>query len=85
MRIVRNRWTGLLALLILAGCARQPPSEIQEAVAVMDRHLGEYVRESNQALEAAEHPDAERLTGVGERLLECMDALKDWTEQEATR
>ena len=37
-----------------------------------------YVAEANKALEAVDHPDKERLTGIGERLQRAVDALDRW-------
>ena len=63
----------------LAGCATtQPPARIQEAIGTMNTHMPEYVAEANKALADAEHPDRERLPGIGDRLAEVLDALDRW-------
>lgn len=68
---------------VLAGCATtQPPERIQEAIATMDAYMPEYVAEANAALESGGHPDAERLTGIGVRLRDGMDALDRWANGE---
>jgi hypothetical protein len=40
--------------------------------------MPEYVAEANKALTDAEHPDRERLVGIGDRLAEVLDALDRW-------
>jgi len=48
----------------------------------MNRHMPEYVAQANAALEGQGHPDAERLTGNGERLRDLADALDRWANPE---
>jgi hypothetical protein len=76
----------LIALTLagtLAGCATtQPPVRIQEAIGTMNAHMPEYVAEANAALESGGHPDAERLTGIGVRLRDGMEALDRWAKGE---
>lgn len=63
----------------LAGCAAtRPPARIQSAVHTINRYMPEYVAESNKALEAVDHPDKERLTGIGDRLAAAIQALDVW-------
>lgn len=68
--------------LLLAGCASTPPAGIRSAISTMNRHMPEYVAESNAALKAQGHPDAERLAGNGERLRDAMEALDKWANPE---
>jgi len=72
----------LLAALLaasLAGCAtNRPPRRIQDAIHTVNRYMPGYVAEANKALEAVDHPDKERLTGIGERLQRAVDALDRW-------
>ena len=77
--------TILKALLVLSlaasvfGCVTSgPPQRIQDAVHTANRYMPEYVTESNKALDASVHPDRERLTGIGKRLAEVMEALDRW-------
>ncbi len=73
-----------LMLAMLTGCATtQPPQRIREAIGTMNTYLPEYVAEANAALGKGGHPDAERLTGIGERLQCGMDALDRWANDEA--
>jgi hypothetical protein len=47
--------------------------------------MPEYVAEANKALADAEHPDRERLRGMGDRLAAVMEALDRWASgQEKT-
>ena len=41
-------------------------------------YMPEYVAEANKALADAEHPDLERLVGIGDRLAEVLDVLDRW-------
>ena len=77
-------WLIALTLAVtLAVCATtQPPARIQEAIGTMNTHMPEYVAEANAALESGGHPDAERLTGIGVRLQEGMEALDRWAKGE---
>ena len=68
---------------MLAGCATtQPPVRIQEAIGTMNAYMPEYVSEANAALEEGGHADAERLTGIGVRLQNGMEALDRWAKGE---
>ena len=63
----------------LMGCvATRPPQRIQDAIHTANRYMPEYVAESNKALEAVDHPDKERLTGIGDRLAAAIQALDAW-------
>ena len=66
-------------LLVASGCATAPPARIQEAMHVVNRYLPEYVTEANKAFTATNHPDRERLTGIGDRMLKAVDALDRWS------
>ena len=47
--------------------------------------MTEYVAEANKALADAEHPDRERLVGIGDRLAAVIEALDRWASgQEKT-
>jgi len=78
----------LVALLAasLAGCAtNRPPRRIQDAIHTVNRYMPGYVAEANKALAAVDHPDKERLTGIGERLQRAVDALDRWANGPACR
>ncbi len=79
------RVAGLLAFLGLTfGCvAARPPVPVQEAIRTIDRHLPAYVAEANKALAASDHPDKERLVGLGERLARAVEALDRWARGES--
>lgn len=67
----------------LMGCAAtRPPQRIQDAIHTMNRHMPEYVIEANKALADTEHPDKERLIGMGERLADVVDALDRWASEQ---
>jgi hypothetical protein len=40
--------------------------------------MPEYVAEANKAIETTDHPDKERLTGIGDRLAAAIQALDAW-------
>lgn len=65
-----------LVMMSFVGCAGGPPKRIQSAIGVMNKYVPEYVDEANKAL--ADHPDGERLIGIGKRLQVAMDALDRW-------
>jgi len=55
-----------------------------QAIHTVNRYAPEYVAEANKALEQTGHADAERLSGIGERLVDALDALDQWAaKQEA--
>ena len=70
-----------LAASLAACAATRPPQRIQDAIHTMNRHMPEYVAEANRTLEEAEHPDRERLTGIGKRLAEVLAALERWASE----
>jgi len=73
----------VIAIATLAGCATtQPPERIQNAIGTMNGYMPEYVAEANGALEASDHPDAERLTGIGTRLRDSLATLHHWAQGE---
>ena len=79
------------ALLVLSlaasvfGCVTAgPPQRIQDAVHTANRYMPEYVAESNKALAASGHPDRDRLTGIGTRLVSVMEALDRWASGQET-
>ncbi|GAB6908777.1 conserved exported hypothetical protein [Desulfosarcina cetonica] len=67
-----------LAVSLMGCAATRPPQRIQDAIHTMNRHMPEYVTEANKALAGSEHPDKERLIGMGERLADAVDALDRW-------
>jgi len=69
-------------VVCVVGCTG-PPSRIQTAISIMNRHMPEYVREANKAL--ADKPDAERLIGMGMRLRIAMDSLDRWAKGEGKK
>ncbi len=76
----------LLAAALTAsmmGCAAtRPPARIQSAVHTINRYMPEYVDDANKAIEAANHRDKERLTGIGDRLAAAVQALDDWANRQ---
>ncbi len=71
----------VLAASLAACAATRPPPRIQNAIHTMNRHMPEYVAEANKTLEESEHPDRERLKGIGERLAEVLAALERWASE----
>ena len=64
---------------MVAGCATyRPPEQIQSATSTLNRYTPEYVREANKAVVESNHPDAERLVGIGLRLQTAIDSLDSW-------
>lgn len=76
----------LLAAALTAsmmGCAATRPSvRIQSAVHTINRYMPEYVAEANKAIEATDHPDKERLTGIGDRLAIAIQSLDVWANRQ---
>jgi hypothetical protein len=76
----------LLAAALTAsmmGCAAtRPPARIQSAVHTINRYMPEYVAEANKAIEATDHPDKERLTGIGDRLAIAIQSLDVWANRQ---
>lgn len=65
------------------GCAAaKPPVRVQEAIRTINRQLPAYVAEANRALASTDHPDKERLIGMGERLARAVAALERWAGAE---
>jgi len=77
MKITRTILFPLVLAIVAIGCTG-PPRRIRSAIDTMNRYMPEYVTESNKAL--ADHPDAERLIGIGTRLQIAMDALDRWAK-----
>ena len=76
---------GLCVVFAFAGCAHhRPPERVVNAIHTMNLYAPEYVRESNKALEQTQHPDAERLCGIGERLADALNALDRWAANQET-
>ena len=74
-----------LAASLLGCAAARPPQRIQDAIHTANRYMPEYVAEANKALADAEHPDRERLVGIGDRLAAVMEVLERWASwQEKT-
>ncbi len=76
----------LLAAALTAsmmGCAAtRPPVRIQSAVHTINCYMPEYVAEANKAIEATDHPDKERLTGIGDRLAIAIQSLDVWANRQ---
>lgn len=73
------------AVGLMAGCATyEPPEKIKSATATLNRYTPEYVREANKALAESNHPDAERLIGIGRRLETAIDSLDRWANETAS-
>ncbi len=85
MPLSRSAVIALGVLCMSAGCAHsRPPDRVVNAIHTVNRYAPEYVRESNAALAQTNHPDAERLCGIGERLTDALEALDRWAaKQEA--
>jgi hypothetical protein len=67
----------------MTGCAvTKPPVRIQSAVHTINRYMPEYVAEANKAIEATDHPDKERLTGIGVRLAVAIQTLDLWANRQ---
>lgn len=67
----------------MTGCAvTKPPVRIQSAVHTINRYMPEYVAEANKAIEATDHPDKERLTGIGDRLAIAIQSLDVWANRQ---
>ena len=73
-----------LAASLLGCAAARPPQRIQDAIHTANRYMPEYVAEANKALADAEHPDQERLRGMGDRLAVVMEALDRWASGQET-
>ncbi len=67
-----------LAASMMGCAATRPPVRIQSAIHTINRYMPEYVTEANKAIEATDHPDKERLTGIGDRLAAAIQALNAW-------
>ncbi len=67
-----------LAATMMGCAATRPPVRIQSAIHTINRYMPEYVTEANKAIEATDHPDKERLTGIGDRLAAAIQALNAW-------
>ena len=83
----RGLGTTIAALLLVNGCATAtaPPARIQEAIGTVNRYLPEYVAEANKTFTANNHPDRERLAGIGDRMVKAVDALNRWAHGQATQ
>jgi hypothetical protein len=67
-----------LAASMMGCAATSPPTRIQSAIHTINHYMPEYVTEANKAIEATDHPDMERLTGIGDRLAAAIQALDAW-------
>ena len=85
MQTILKALVVLCLAVSLFGCVTAgPPQRIQDAVHTANRYMPEYVAESNKALAETGHPDRERLTGIGTRLAEVMEALGRWVSGQET-
>jgi hypothetical protein len=73
---------GALAASMMGCAATKPPVHIQSAVHTINRYMPEYVVEANKAIEATDHPDKERLTGIGVRLAIAIQSLDVWANRQ---
>ena len=82
--MIRQLLPLLCVALVVSGCATsRPPADVVKAIGVINAQTDVYVRESNWALDAAQHPDATLLKGTGERLRNAISALNAWAQQQA--
>lgn len=79
MRVIRPVFIALVLAACVAGCAHnRPPGAVLDAIHDVARQAPMYVDEANGALDKTEHPDAKRLKGIGDRLVNALDALDRW-------
>ncbi len=79
MRVKKPVIVALFVGLAVAGCARnRPPVQVLDAIHQVDHYAPMYVDQANKALDQTAHPDAERLRGIGDRLVSALDALDRW-------
>jgi hypothetical protein len=79
MQLIRPLFIPLFLAACVAGCAHiRPPVKLLEAIHQVDHYAPMYVDQANKALDDTAHPDAERLKGMGERLVSALDALDRW-------
>jgi hypothetical protein len=76
-RFLRLASAGVLAATFACAPTR-PPADVQAAIRVIGRQLPPYVAEANRALGEVSHPEAERLQGIGDRLVRAVAALELW-------
>jgi hypothetical protein len=69
---------GVLLAATLACAPTRPPADVQAAIRVIGRQLPPYVAEANRAFGETGHPEAERLQGIGDRLVRAIAALERW-------
>ncbi len=80
--MIRPVLTALFLAACTAGCAHNRPSPgVLGAIHDVARQAPFYVDEANAALDETEHPDAERLKGIGERLVNALNALDNWAAE----
>ena len=69
----------LITAACVAGCAHnRPPVKLLDAIHQVDHYAPMYVDQANKALDQTANPDAERLKGIGARLVQTLDALDRW-------
>ena len=79
MHVIKPVLIALVLAACVAGCARnRPPVAVLDAIHDVARYAPVYVDEANGALDKTAHPDAERLKGIGDRLVNALDALDRW-------
>ena len=81
MHVLRPIFIALVVAACSAGCARNRPQvAVLDAIHDVARYAPVYVDEANAALDETAHPDAERLKGIGDRLVDALDALDRWAK-----
>jgi len=79
MRLLGVVFVAVFVTACVAGCAHnRPPVELLDAIHQVDHYAPMYVDQANKALDQAANPDAERLKGIGDRLVQALDALDRW-------
>jgi hypothetical protein len=79
MQLIRSVFIALSLAACVAGCAHnRPPVKVLEAIHQVDHYAPLYVDQANKALDQTANPDAERLKGIGDRLVQALDALDRW-------
>lgn len=74
----------IIAVLALPACrTTRPPADLVSAMQVVETQVDIYVEEANWALDKAQHPDKDVLTGTGLRIRNAVKALSWWAQEAA--